>query len=375
MVNETDLDSVLDSVGDFVENATEFLEQNATDFFGQLFNASENEALTIPPPTADSSSDSDSNQYYILIYTGFMIATIALTILRSWIFFEICMNASKNLHNTMFGNILQATMRFFDTNPSGNKVIANFKTLLNDFGFVLSGRILNRFSKDIGAVDELLPKAFLEAIQIFMVMSGILIMVFIVSPWMIVPTVFLAGFMFMVRKVYLSSAQDVKRLEGISKNSACYFRQVSTTCVSAKAPVFSHVAASISGLTTIRASRAEAMVIKEFDLLQDQHTATWVLFIATTEWFGFYLDVISVTFLAILAFQFLIFDNGKCLHVLHNYLFLHKRFVDLPAQNVVQHERVCGTISSGDRQKLQSRRKTACGGWELYNIKHIKVEK
>jgi len=29
-----------------------------------------------------------------------------------------------------------------------------------------SGRVLNRFSKDMGAVDEQLPKAMLEAIQV-----------------------------------------------------------------------------------------------------------------------------------------------------------------------------------------------------------------
>lgn len=45
------------------------------------------------------------------------------------------MRASKVLHNKMFSSILGATMRFFDTNPSG--------------------RILNRFSKDMGAIDEM----------------------------------------------------------------------------------------------------------------------------------------------------------------------------------------------------------------------------
>lgn len=56
------------------------------------------------------------------------------------------MRSSKKLHNKMFASLLNAPMRFFDTNPSG--------------------RILNRFSKDMGAIDELLPKAMIEATQV-----------------------------------------------------------------------------------------------------------------------------------------------------------------------------------------------------------------
>lgn len=215
-----------------------------------------------------------SKSTYIWIYTVFILGSIILTTFRSLLFFKICMNASKNLHNTMFGNVLQATMRFFDTNPSG--------------------RILNRFSKDMGTVDELLPRAMMDAIQIFMVMSGILIMVFIVTPWMILPTIFLAALFYYIRRVYLAGAQDIKRLEGVTK-----------------APVFSHITATFSGLTTIRVCKAQAMVTKEFDVLQDQHTGTWILFLATSEAFGFYLDLLSVIFLAIVTFQFLIFDDGN----------------------------------------------------------------
>lgn len=78
----------------------------------------------------------------------------------------------------------------------------------------------------------------------------------------------------------------------------------------ARAPAFSHVSASLSGLTTIRASGAQVMITKEFDSLQDQHTAAWFLFLATSEAFGFYLDIISIFFLAVLTFQFLILDDG-----------------------------------------------------------------
>ncbi|KAJ8932364.1 hypothetical protein NQ314_014731 [Rhamnusium bicolor] len=217
-----------------------------------------------------------SQDFYIVIYTVFIIASILLTPTRSWLFYKIFMNASKGLHNQMFSNVLRAPMRFFDTNPSG--------------------RILNRFSNDMGAIDELLPRATLDAIQVFLVMSGILMIVFIVSPWMIAPAALLALLFYYLRLVYLKSAQDIKRLEGVNR-----------------APVYSHISASLYGMPTIRASNAEQMVIKEFDCLQNQHTGTWYMYIACSEIFGFYLDVISTIFLALVTFQFLVLKGENYL--------------------------------------------------------------
>lgn len=79
------------------------------------------------------------------------------------------------------------------------------------------GRILNRFSKDMGAVDELLPRAMLDALQVLMVMIGILAMVFLVTPWMIIPTAVLCPLFYFFRNVYLITAQAIKRWEGVSK--------------------------------------------------------------------------------------------------------------------------------------------------------------
>lgn len=70
----------------------------------------------------------------------------------------------------------------------------------------------------MGAIDELLPRASLDAVQVFLVMSGILMIVFIVSPWMIAPAVALGLLFYYLRVIYLKSAQDVKRLEGVSES-------------------------------------------------------------------------------------------------------------------------------------------------------------
>ncbi|KAF7280544.1 hypothetical protein GWI33_005747 [Rhynchophorus ferrugineus] len=231
---------------------------------------------SIIAPVISGPSDIKDRDYYIWIYTVLILVTVILTSARSTLFYKICMKASKNLHNKMFSNLLKAPMAFFDTNPSG--------------------RILNRFSKDMGSVDEILPRCMLDAIQIFLVMSGILGMVFIVSPWMIIPAIILLYIFTYARNLYLASAQDIKRLEGATK-----------------APIFSHISASLYGLSSIRAFKSEKLVTKEFDDLQDQHSATWYMVIATSETLGFYLDVVSTIFLALVTFQFLIFENENTL--------------------------------------------------------------
>lgn len=99
--------------------------------------------------------------------------------------------------------------------------------------------------------------------------------------------------------------------ESVRNSNILIYSILTGICVLARAPVFSYVSASMQGMPTIRASGAETMVIKEFDTLQDQHTSSWFLLVATNESFGFYLDFIGALLLAVVTFQFLFTRNGK----------------------------------------------------------------
>lgn len=83
---------------------------------------------------------------YLYIYAGSIVGVVLVCIMRSFLFYTLCMRSSIKLHNTMFTKILAAPMRFFDLNPAG--------------------RIMNRFSKDMGTIDEYLPKVLIDSIQV-----------------------------------------------------------------------------------------------------------------------------------------------------------------------------------------------------------------
>ncbi|KAF5275659.1 hypothetical protein FQA39_LY06771 [Lamprigera yunnana] len=209
-----------------------------------------------------------STYSFLYIYGALIVALFIIGITRSMTFYKLAMLASKNLHNSMFTNVISATMRFFDTNPSG--------------------RILNRFSKDIGTIDELLPKVILDAGQIILMTFGSLILVTVINPYFLIPTGIIGCFFILCRMVFLRSSKNIKRLEGITRS-----------------PVFTHLNASLQGLTTIRAYGAQEILKKEFDKHQDLHTSAWYMYIAASSAFGFALDILCFIYTGLVTFSFL----------------------------------------------------------------------
>ncbi|XP_026323582.1 multidrug resistance-associated protein 4-like isoform X1 [Hyposmocoma kahamanoa] len=213
----------------------------------------------------------DTSQY-LYVYSALIVSCIFFITARAFMFFKVSMTASRNLHNDMFHSMLRGVMRFFDTNSSG--------------------RILNRFSKDIGALDELLPRFLLESIQIYLVMFSILALNAAALVWTLLPTTIILLLFYTILQIYLKSAQSIKRLEGTTKS-----------------PVFSHMSATLNGISTIRSSGAQQRLIKEFDRFQDIHTSTWSSYLASGVTLGFWLDFICVLYLSIVIVAFLVIDS------------------------------------------------------------------
>uniref|UniRef100_A0A674ETM6 Multidrug resistance-associated protein 4 n=1 Tax=Salmo trutta TaxID=8032 RepID=A0A674ETM6_SALTR len=205
--------------------------------------------------------------------SGLTLASVIFGFARSLLMFNVLVKAAQSLHNRMFISILRTPVRFFDINPIG--------------------RILNRFSKDICQLDSMLPITFVDFSQLILQNIGVVAVAAAVMPWILIPVVPLLIVFLFLRRYFLQTSRDVKRLE-------------STT----RSPVFSHLSSSLQGLWTIRAFRAEERFQNTFDAHQDLHTESWFLFLVTSRWFALRLDGICAAFVTVTAFGCLFLRDG-----------------------------------------------------------------
>lgn len=210
---------------------------------------------------------------YLYVYSGIIASCIFMANFRAVLFIKLCVNASRALHDKMFRSTLRGVMHFFNVNTSG--------------------RILNRFSKDLGSMDENLPQCLIDFFEVNMKFCLILLLNAYILCWSIVPNLIILGIFALMIRVYLKTAQDIKRLEGKTKS-----------------PVFAMVTSTLHGIYTIRASKAQKRLVADFDSLQDIHSSAWQSYLGGSVTLAFWVDTICVIYLMLLMAMFIFLEKG-----------------------------------------------------------------
>jgi ABC-type multidrug transport system fused ATPase/permease subunit len=107
-------------------------------------------------------------------------------------------------------------MEFFDTTPIG--------------------QILNRFSKDIDELDTRLPFMVEAVILNLSLLATLVIMISVLFYWFVIALVFFIALFVFLNIMFRRSVRELKRLDNISRS-----------------PIFSHISASVQGLSTLHA--------------------------------------------------------------------------------------------------------------------------
>ncbi|XP_058443653.1 ATP-binding cassette sub-family C member 4-like [Malaya genurostris] len=220
-----------------------------------------------------ASNDHDEKRYqFIVTYAVLIGAFVYLIVQRTFSFSSTCLRISMTLHDRMFQGLTRATMHFFNTNPSG--------------------RILNRFSNDIGAIDTELPFSLFECITIILEVISVVSLASIVNYWLLLPTVIMAFLMHYIRKIYLHSSRVIKRIESVNRS-----------------PIFAQTNATIQGLTTIRAFQAQRTLTEEFNEQIDINTSAHYITEAASRAFALWLDFVCVIYIAVVMLSFVIWGR------------------------------------------------------------------
>lgn len=76
---------------------------------------------------------------------------------------------------------------------------------------------MNRFSKDLGSMDEMLPKLILETLQIGLNFLAVLVLVSIMNYWMIIVSITLLFLLYFTRRLFARTIHSLKKIEGVGK--------------------------------------------------------------------------------------------------------------------------------------------------------------
>lgn len=178
--------------------------------------------------------------------------------------------ASRILHEGILKNILHSPMLFFDTTPLG--------------------RILNRFGKDMEAIDTTLPGSIRSMLMTVFNVIATLVVIIIATPIIALPFAFLAVFYILVLRFYVSTSRQLKRLESASRS-----------------PIYSHFQESIQGAASIRAYKLVDEFVKESERRVDDNLATYYPTIVANRWLAVRLELVGnliVMFSALFAVLF-----------------------------------------------------------------------
>uniref|UniRef100_A0A671X9N4 Cystic fibrosis transmembrane conductance regulator n=1 Tax=Sparus aurata TaxID=8175 RepID=A0A671X9N4_SPAAU len=206
-----------------------------------------------------------SAYYIIYIYVATSESVLALGFFRGLPLVHTLLTVSKRLHEQMLSAVIRAPMAVLNT--------------------MKSGRIMNRFTKDMAAIDDMLPLVLFDLIQLTLIVLGAIFTVSIMRPYIFIAAIPLAVIFIALRKYFLRTGQQLKLLEA-----------------EARSPIFSHLIISLKGLWTIRAFGRQTYFETLFHKALNTHTATWFHYLATLRWFLFRCDMIFVLFFTAAAF-------------------------------------------------------------------------
>jgi ATP-binding cassette subfamily C (CFTR/MRP) protein 1 len=197
---------------------------------------------------------------------------LAITLVIASISFAIgCLRVARVCHNNLLKNIVRLPMWFFDTTPLG--------------------RILNRFSRDLDIIDNIIPIFMRNYIFMLFAVFAILIVISVSTPWFMTTVLPVVILFYVVQKFYIETSRQIRRLESLTRS-----------------PILAHFAETVSGQSVIRAYEEQKRFIAESEAKVDIHQGIAYHGMVAHRWLQLRLEIVGA-FVIFFAALFAILDR------------------------------------------------------------------
>jgi ABC-type multidrug transport system fused ATPase/permease subunit len=225
-------------------------------------------------PTSFRIMDSDvDSTYFLVIYAILGLIFMFITFLQEGFLFGGSLAASRRVHERLIQKVTHAKFRFFDQTPLG--------------------QLMNRFSKDIEAVDQEVAPVAIGVIHCFASIVTIVILISIITPAFLIAASIISVLYFLIGRFYINSSRDLKRLESVHRS-----------------PLYQQFGETLTGMTTIRAYGDERRFIRENLVKINTQHRPFIYVWAANRWLAFRVDVVGAL-VAFFSGAFVILSVGR----------------------------------------------------------------
>uniref|UniRef100_A0A4W5L8M2 ABC-type glutathione-S-conjugate transporter n=1 Tax=Hucho hucho TaxID=62062 RepID=A0A4W5L8M2_9TELE len=164
--------------------------------------------------------------------------------------------ASRHLHMDLLKNVLHSPMSFFETTPSGN--------------------LLNRFAKEIDAIDCMIPDGLKMMLGYLFKLMEVCIIVMLATPFAAVVILPLAILYAFVQSFYVATSCQLRRLESVSRS-----------------PIYTHFNETVQGASVIRAFGEQHRFIVQANKRVDFNQTSYFPRFVATRWLAVNLEFVG----------------------------------------------------------------------------------
>ncbi|KAK0716329.1 ABC transporter [Lasiosphaeris hirsuta] len=204
-------------------------------------------------------------EYWLGVYAILGFVAIVCLFVSCWqMIITMVPKSGENFHLALLKAVLSAPMSFFVTTDSGVT--------------------LNRFSQDLQLIDMELPIAALNTFTTFFLCIAQMILIGLGSVYAAVSFPIVLALLYLIQKTYLRTSRQLRLMD-----------------LETKAPLYSLLEESLSGLATIRAFGWQAKLHEKSDGLIDRSQRPFYLLFAVQRWLTLVLDLLVAAIAVLLA--------------------------------------------------------------------------